>query len=1037
MERIKIITIALTALLLSAMPSTAFSEVGMEASLIDRGALLLVPSSKAEVLADRSSLVADGMTAPTIAILVTDETGVPVKQGTSGSFSVSAPYFAMEEVEMLKKRVLSGMDRFDPTWKAEGADGIVLIKLAPTMQTGEAVITIRGGAWIAGGASAVGVVAADAPQIGVIRARVLPDLRDFMLVGFAEGTVGYNTLKNNHEAAFANGIEDNLYTDGQVSLYAKGRISGEWLMTLAFDSDKPDHLRRRQSLFGTVDPGQFYTLYGDATGQGHDGTSQRNLYIKLERKAFSAMFGDFETGLDQTRLSRYSRSLNGVKANYSGEKLQIVVFGADTPQFFKRDEIQGDGTSGLYKLSQGNVVLNSERIQILTKDRHHANQAIQTKELVRHLDYDINYSSGTIYFREPIQSRDFNLNPIFIVVNYETIGISDKEINAGGHVGVKLFDGNLKLGLSQVRDETQFTRTDLTGVNGALKLGERTELRIEGALSDQKGMIAVDAKAFLAEIAHQGDRLGLLLYTNRQEAGFGTGQQSGADGGRLRHGVSVRLKLTEALGLLGEVSQDKSLQTSQTREVASTKLEYKWESGSVFGGVQAARDEVLGTTTVFESRQANVGVSQRFFEDQLDVSLRADSSLTEDSQGSDPKNSSIDYPTRYSVQAGYALTKDAKLIVAHEMSDGSSFDTQMTRFGLQANPWAGARLSSTLNQNISEQGARHYASYGLTQSFLIGKRWGVDFSLDQSRTFNEAATQSPVNNINHPIAPGGSLGLGVLHDDYLGVSAGATYRHLLWSWNVRVENRDAGLEDRVGVTTGFLREAENGIAFASSIRYFETNQMTGAQGQLGNVNVSLAYRPLGMNWSILDRLEVRHETSKYGSGILNSGLFGFGSLSQSGESKSQALINHLNINRVSRAWSVAAADAPPDRQGNLFVLNERNQWSLYYGSKYAFDQYSGKDYKGYSDLIGIDVRHDIKTWVDIGLHASQLSTYNDHNYKYAIGPSIGITPMRNGWLTLGYNVKGFYDRDFTKARYTAQGFYFTLRFKFDQDTRLR
>ncbi|MEK7747501.1 MAG: OmpA family protein [Nitrospirota bacterium] len=1001
-------------------PVSSGTLVGSDVALSPNGSAIFPRSvGQVEFLADRSYLIADGITVPTIAVRLADELGNPVKFGEAGSFVVLPPYRGLEQLEMDQKRVLAGMDRFDPKWKADGNDGIVFIKLAPTTQTGEAVIQIRGAALDGVGAGSFTTNGSD-----ILRVVLQPDLRDFILVGFAEGTVGYNTIKDNHEAAFADKIEDNVYTDGQVSLYAKGKISGEWLMTLAFDSDKPEHLRRKQSLFGVVDPGQFYTLYGDATGQGKDAQSQRNLYIKVEKKAFYAMFGDFETGLDQTRLARYSRSLNGVKANYSGDKLLFTVFGAETPQHFVRDEIQGDGTSGLYKLSRGGLVLNSERIQILTKDRYHADKTVQTRELTRHLDYDIDYGAGTIYFREPIQARDFNLNPIFIIANYETLGVSDQELNAGGHVGVKLFDGKLKLGASQIRDENDDTRTDLTGLNAALKIGG-TALRIEGALSEQTGNNAIDADGFLVELEHQADRWGLLAYTNRLDAGFGVKQQSVADIGRERYGLSGRLKITDVLGLSAEVSRDESVATTQKREVLSSKLEYKRESLSLFGGVQVARDKVSATTSAFESHEVNVGATKRLLSDALEVSIRADVSLD------NSKNSSIDYPSRYLVQAGYSLTKDAKLIVAHEMSDGESFDTQMTRFGLQANPWAGARLSSTLNQSISEQGARQYASYGLSQSFLINDRWGVDFSLDQSRTFNESETQSPVNNVVHPIASGGSLGSGVLHDDYLAVSAGATYRHLLWSWNIRVENRNAGIEDRVGVTTGFLREAKEGVAFASSIRYFETNREVGAQGQLGNVNLSVAYRPLGFNWSVLDRLELRHETSKYGTGVPNAGLFGAGSLSQSGEARSQAVINHLNINRVSKAWSQT------DIEGNILSLNERNQWSIYYGSKYSFDQYNGTEYKGYTDLIGFDVRHDIKTWLDIGLHASRLNSYNDDNYKYAVGPSIGITPVRNGWLSLGYNVSGFYDRDFTRARYTAQGFYFTIRVKFDQETRLR
>jgi hypothetical protein len=38
------------------------------------------------------------------------------------------------------------------------------------------------------------------------------------------------------------------------------------------------------------------------------------------------------------------------------------------------------------------------------------------------------------------------------------------------------------------------------------------------------------------------------------------------------------------------------------------------------------------------------------------------------------------------------------------------------------------------------------------------------------------------------------------------------------------------------------------------------------------------------------------------------------------------------------------------------------------------------------------------------------------------------------WLTLGYNIAGFHDSDFTAARYTAQGPYLRISIKADQQT---
>ena len=51
-----------------------------------------------------------------------------------------------------------------------------------------------------------------------------------------------------------------------------------------------------------------------------------------------------------------------------------------------------------------------------------------------------------------------------------------------------------------------------------------------------------------------------------------------------------------------------------------------------------------------------------------------------------------------------------------------------------------------------------------------------------------------------------------------------------------------------------------------------------------------------------------------------------------------------------------------------------------------------------------------------------------------MGPSIGFSPFANAWVSVGYNLKGFEDRDFDDAHQTARGAYMVLRMKFDQDT---
>ena len=92
----------------------------------------------------------------------------------------------------------------------------------------------------------------------------------------------------------------------------------------------------------------------------------------------------------------------------------------------------------------------------------------------------------------------------------------------------------------------------------------------------------------------------------------------------------------------------------------------------------------------------------------------------------------------------------------------------------------------------------------------------------------------------------------------------------------------------------------------------------------------------------------------------------------------------------------------------------------------------GSEYSGYTDLIGLEGRYDLtKTW-DVGLRGSILHSWNSNQLSYSAGPSLGYNVMENAWISVGYNVAGFTDKDFSAADYTAQGPFVKFRFKFDQ-----
>ena len=120
------------------------------------------------------------------------------------------------------------------------------------------------------------------------------------------------------------------------------------------------------------------------------------------------------------------------QSEYRGENLSYNAFAAESDQAFNRDEIRGDGTSGLYRLSRAPLIANSETVRLEVRDRFDTGVVLSTRQLTRFLDYDLDTLNGTLFFKEPVPSRDLEFNPIYIIVEYETVTDGAEDLVAGG-----------------------------------------------------------------------------------------------------------------------------------------------------------------------------------------------------------------------------------------------------------------------------------------------------------------------------------------------------------------------------------------------------------------------------------------------------------------------------------------------------------------------------------------------------------------------------------------------------------------------------
>jgi uncharacterized repeat protein (TIGR01451 family) len=948
---------------------------------------------QAQLLRERSVLVADGVTRPVLAVRLTDRDGRPVRHGLIGDFEVPAPYYPAVEADAQQARQLAGLERARPFWKVEGEDGVAYIELEPTTASGSVSLRFdfRDG---------------EASREQRIEAWLDPGDRPWTIVGLAEATLGYAKLSDHLEATDS----EEVFTEGRLALYAKGRVRGKWLMTLAYDSDK----KRDEARFGgTIDPQAYYTVYADRSEQRFDAASVRKLYLKLERPQFYALFGDYETGIDEPELARYVRAFNGVKAEYRSDRVSATAFAADTPNSHRRDEIQGNGLSGPYALGARDILPNRERITIEARDRLRSERVVEQRLLTRHVDYDIDYRAGTLRFKEPILSRTSALDPQFIVAEYETDGVASRSLNAGGRIALRGADGKLQAGATAIRDSDAQRASTLVGADVRYRPNASTEIRAEVAVSDtnaKAGAPATEgtATAWLVEAEHHGSTVDLLAYARQRDAGFGVGQLSGSENGTRKFGVDARARFGAAWSLTGSAWHEDYLLSDARRIAGRALVEYRGSDFSGRAGITFADDRLADGRTA-RSTLLQLGASRRFFNNRLELDGQTELPLA----GS---NGSIDFPARHRLSARFAATRDVQLVGTYEIADGEKVDARTARLGFDIAPWAGARIALSGNvQDIAEYGPRSFAAFGLSQSLVLDAHWSVDVSVDANKTLGGIDPADVLNPL-HPVASGGYVGSGgIVTEDFTALTAGATYRKGAWSITGRAEYRAGDRDDRYGFTAAALRQIGEGSAAGGSFNWFTAKAADGAETRTTNLQLSWAHRPANSRWSILEKLELREDRV---SGAVAGQAGPLGPLSVTGNARSRRMVNALSINH--------------SPNGGMGEWLDRSELSLFWGARYVADRLGEDDVKGWSNVVGADLRFDLSETLDVGVAGTVRHGLGARAVAYSGGPSLGFSPAENSWITVGYNFTGFEDRDFEEARYTRAGPYVTMRLKFDQ-----
>ena len=967
--------------------ATITNRDGSVASRLTRDIHYVKTIARITPMPDRSTLVADGRTVPEIAIRMEDEAGRPVHAGRFARIEVEPPYRIYDETGDFELRERSE-NLLNPLSNvrdiAVGADGILRVQLEPTLRTGKVTINAT----------------TDSGRIVQVFMNLAPEKRDWILVGLAEGTAAYDRVRGNAAALVANGAnpeevpDTDLITDGRLAFFAKGMIKGEWLMTLSVDTDK----RRSQNgsradgdFLGEIDPNAYYTLYGDRSYQQFEGVSRYPVYLKLEKRQAYALFGDFDTDITEGRLTAYNRRLSGLKAEYLGEHVQVLGFAAETNQGFAQDEIAADGTSGLYQLSNSRILAQSEEIVIETRDRVRPDVVLERKTLVRYLDYTLDYLTGELLFRLPVDATDFDFNPNVIVAEYETAEDAERNVTFGGRVQTQLAGGRVQIGSTFVHEDGSAlaadSSSDQIGVDAVVQVTPTTQARVEYAVTDSDATGTADAT--LVELVHTSERIAAEAYFREQDGGFGLGQQTSNVNGVRRYGARAAVRLSESDNVeTGERTQrrlnaaayrEENLGTGDVRDSVDLQLEQDGPRIDFGTGLRMVKD-----TLVEREDRESLLVTGRA---SIDIPRHGATLQLTHEQPISSKDSVSAQPMRTGVQLTKAIGDKARVTIRHDRTDGEFTVADNTAIGIDLAPWKGAQLTAASDLVTNDSGRRLGATVGLDQQFQIDENWAISAGVRERRILQSEDEYQQV-------APDDAISPFERNEDFTSAYLGLGYSDALTSGSVRGEIRITDATDTYIGSASVARSLSDKLSLAGSMRLVANHDDLLGTSRRADVRLGASYRPRDEGPVIFNRFDVSHQDNA--TGVVDT-----------------KVVNNLAAN----TW-----------------LNDRWQVTGNWGVKYSETDIGGQSLNNWTNLVGAETRLDVTRRIDIGLRGQAMVQSGTDAVQYSYGPSIGISPAKNVWASVGYNVEGFRDDDFEAAEYSRQGPYVTLRLKFDQHT---
>jgi uncharacterized repeat protein (TIGR01451 family) len=915
-------------------------------------------------------VIADGKTPSKIIVKLVDDKNVPVTTRTAVTLEASLGRLDVEDLNAVEP----GIQTFIQGGRAE-------FSILPPSEPGQGVIRVTSGA-----------IKSEE------RIDFLPDLRDMIAAGVIEGVLNLRKLdtKALTPARAQDGFEQEIqhisrnWNDGKLqagaraAMFLKGKIKGDYLLTLAYDSDK----NTRDRLFRDIQPDDFYPVYGDSSIRAFDAQSTGRFYVRVDNKKSYLLYGDFNTTQsgEGRKLSNYNRSLSGIKEHFENSRVSANVFASRDSTRQIVDEFPANGTSGPFILSNIKGLINSEKVEILTRDRNQTSVVISSLPQTRFADYELEALTGRLLFKAPIASLDDKLNPVSIRVTYE-IDQGGAEFWVGGAEAQFKVTDRFEVGGMVVEDRNPLDKFRMLGANSIAKLADKTFLIAEIAQTKRDTVTAdgssgaTSGTAERIEIKHASGNIDGNLYVGKAGANFDNAS-SNLSKGRMEAGGKMSYKLSDKTRLSAELIHTEDTVAGAKRDGLMISGEQVLENGLRLElGLRHARD-----TQASSSAAAGTVVPTEV----TSIRGRVSGDIPQVKNASAYGEVEVDVQdaNRKVVALGgdYKLPNNGRLYARHEFISSLTGPYGLSSQQRQNSTVFGINTDYMKDGNVfSEYRVRDAISGGDAEAALgLRNTWTLREGLKLQTGFERVHALSGAGNSESTAAT-------------FGVEYTA---NPLWKGSTKLELRNGKTSDSVLSTVAVASKLNRDWTFLGRNTYALTKNKSeqGGENLQDRMQAGLAFRDTDSDvFNGLGRIEHRTE--------------------QDTTQPDLVLKRSVEMISLHGNWQ-------PRRP---FTFSAR------YAAKWTNEDSNGIKSRNNAQLLSGRATWDVAKRWDVSVYASNLMGNGTHSKYYGLGVELGFMVMENMWLSAGYNFFGFRDEDLAAGDYTNKGAFVRIRYKFDED----